>query len=44
MWITLAVDCWFGGMKTERWLAESKTRELRYYPLIGIARAPLPDE
>jgi len=21
LWITLAVDCWFGGMRAERWLA-----------------------
>jgi len=22
LWITLAVACWFGGMRAERWLAE----------------------
>jgi len=28
-WITLAVACWFGGMRFERWLA---TRNVPPYP------------
>ena len=27
LWITLAVACWFGGMRAERWLAAREARE-----------------
>jgi hypothetical protein len=27
LWITLAVACWFGGMRAERWLADRETEQ-----------------
>ncbi|HVC96201.1 MAG TPA: hypothetical protein VND64_21135 [Pirellulales bacterium] len=46
LWITLAVACWFGGMRFERWRAEPE--EVFYW---GIAttldkriRRAIPDE
>jgi hypothetical protein len=27
LWITLAVTCWFGGMRVERWRIECERRE-----------------
>jgi hypothetical protein len=27
LWITLAVACWFGGMRVERWRTEQAERE-----------------
>ncbi len=27
LWITLAVACWFGGMRFERWQAERDARQ-----------------
>jgi len=32
LWITLAVACWFGGVRAERWRAEIKAHATRFNP------------
>ncbi len=44
LWITLAVACWFGGMRFERWMAERKEPPV-YFPkdFRPYHGGPLPD-
>jgi hypothetical protein len=55
LWITLAVACWFGGMRAERWRAELTERWRAKHEQPGappwpsnkyyyIFHGPLPDE
>jgi hypothetical protein len=45
-WLMLALACFFGGMRAERWLARRKAQELVFYadgfpyPLVDLRPAP----
>ncbi len=46
LWIMLAVACWFGGMRVERWLADRNAKATVIhlngfpYPLVDIRSTP----